>query len=69
MRSCIREHVAWSNRTDGGALVVVEPPLRPEHEDGLFEGGHDREMWTYRWRLRKYGTSGYTAQARRELPR
>jgi len=29
-----------------GELVVVEP-LRPEHEDGLFEAGHDREMWTY----------------------
>lgn len=29
-----------------GALVAVEP-LRPEHEDGLFEAGHDREMWAY----------------------
>jgi len=29
-----------------GDLVVVEP-LRSGHEDGLFEAGHDREMWTY----------------------
>jgi len=26
-----------------GKLVVVEP-LRSEHERGLFEAGHDREM-------------------------
>ncbi len=29
-----------------GELVVIEP-LRAEHERGLFEAGHDREMWTY----------------------
>ena len=29
-----------------GELVAVEP-LRSEHECGLFEAGHDREMWTY----------------------
>jgi len=29
-----------------GELVVVEP-LCTVHEDGLFEAGHDREMWTY----------------------
>lgn len=30
-----------------GELVVVVESLRAEHEDGLFEAGHDREMWTY----------------------
>jgi len=29
-----------------GHLVAVEP-LAPEHEEGLFSAGHDREMWTY----------------------
>lgn len=29
-----------------GELVVVEP-LRAEHETGLFEAGHDADMWTY----------------------
>ena len=29
-----------------GELVFVEP-LAPEHEEGLFAAGHDREMWAY----------------------
>lgn len=29
-----------------GELIAVEP-LRAEHERGLFEAGHDREMWRY----------------------
>jgi RimJ/RimL family protein N-acetyltransferase len=29
-----------------GELVVVEP-LGPEHEQGLLDAGHDREMWRY----------------------
>ena len=29
-----------------GQLVVVEP-LGPEHEEGLFAAGHDRETWAY----------------------
>ena len=39
---------AWPQLTARmeGELVVVEP-LVPEHEDGLFAAGHDREMWTY----------------------
>jgi len=38
----------WSDLTGRvvGELVVVEP-LCTVHEDGLFEAGHDREMWTY----------------------
>lgn len=29
-----------------GELVAVEP-LAPEHEEGLFAAGHDREIWAY----------------------
>ncbi|MDQ3768205.1 MAG: GNAT family N-acetyltransferase [Actinomycetota bacterium] len=29
-----------------GHLVAVEP-LVPEHEEGLYAAGHDREVWTY----------------------
>ena len=29
-----------------GKLVLVVP-LAPEHEEGLFTAGHDREMWAY----------------------
>jgi len=29
-----------------GELVVAEP-LAPEHEEGLFGAGHERELWTY----------------------
>ncbi|MDQ3091151.1 MAG: GNAT family N-acetyltransferase [Actinomycetota bacterium] len=38
----------WTDLTGRmvGHLVAVEP-LRSEHEGGLFEAGHDREMWTY----------------------
>lgn len=38
----------WSQLTQRmeGEMVVVEP-LAPEHEEGLFYAGHDREMWTY----------------------
>jgi len=38
----------WPNLTGRmeGRLVVVEP-LAPEHEEGLFGAGHDREVWAY----------------------
>lgn len=39
---------SWAQLTTRmeGELVVIEP-LAPEHENGLFDAGHDREMWTY----------------------
>ena len=39
---------AWPQLTGRmeGEVVVVEP-LAPEHEEGLFAAGLDREMWTY----------------------
>ncbi len=49
VRVAILRHVSmWSGLTGrmAGELVVVEP-LSPEHEEGLFTAGLDREMWTY----------------------
>lgn len=49
VRVAILRHVSmWSGLTGrmDGELVVVEP-LSPEHEEGLFTAGLDREMWTY----------------------